>query len=118
MAHKPSNKVLESLEQREQQIKNEVYKAQLFSEGIKSRFWKEVESILLRRLKTIDEEKTEAEDSLVLGNDRKLLYLKGAREVIMSILNIKDHALSLNRFQEELLSVQKKVKDYSARLKK
>ena len=113
MAIKRSNdQVLVELKKREQHLKHEIVKAQLYADGIKTSFWKSIELILLKRLSIIEAEKLKCFSILHESNDRKLIRLLGNEEIINNVLGVKNYAKSVDKFKDLLLEVQNQIEEH------
>ena len=113
---KPSPKILEQLKKQETAIRKEMAKADLFAQGVKSKFWQEISLTLEEKLKRIEREIENENKILFSGNDRKLIDLNARKQEIEGFLAIKDYIKGKEIFKQSLETKQDEIEEYEKKL--
>ena len=113
---KPSPKILEQLKKQELSIRKGIVKADIFSQGVKTKFWQEISSTLEEKLKRIEGEIENEVKLLVFGNDRKLIDLTARKQEIEGFLSIKDYVKGKEVFKQSLEKKQDEIEEYEKKL--
>lgn len=97
-------------------IRKEISKSQIFSEGVKGKFWKAIEDTLKPELDNTKREIEVEQSKLCEGNDRKLLVLIERRTRLEGFLGIKDFIKAERIFKDRLEKKQDQIKEYREKL--
>lgn len=113
---KPSKKILEKLKKEEITIRKNISKADIFSEGMKTKFWKEMEETYSSKLKFLNSQIEEELRKLGLMSKENLLIFMTAKMDIENFLKVGDFAKSKDKFEELLKQKQTEIDAYAKRL--
>lgn len=115
---RPSNKVLDKLRAQEMSLRRNVARSKLFADGVKTKFWQEVERIQRERLHEVNTAlDTELGKSPKMDMD-VLIALQTTKTVLLSFLGITDFLGNQENMQIALDNKLKEIEEYEERIKK
>ena len=113
---KPSKKILDRLEKEEVSIRKNLASIEIFSSGIKTKFWETIYSKQTTKLEELNRQIDDELNKLSGMNKDLLIKLVTSRNTIRDFVSINDYVKAKDTFKKLLEKKQDEISKYKSRL--
>ena len=115
---RPSDKVLARLKTQESSLRRNIERSKLFSEGVKTKFWQEIERTQRERLHEVNVAIDDEMNKSPKMNIDVLIILQTTKTVLLSFLGITDFLGNQENIKIALDNKINEIEEYENRIKK